>query len=255
MNPILFSIGPFQVHWYGILIAAATVISYWLTQRNVRAYGIDPNKADRLFIKVIIAIFVGARLAYILSEWRFYMANPLEIIRVDHGGLGSHGAILAALVCGYFWTKKDGFCYWQLADATTPALPVGHIFVRLGNFINGELYGPPTTLPWGVDFPSTAGPVHPSQLYELLTSLIILPLALKWSAKPRYPGYAFVRVLLAHSLVRFFMDFLRQSDQPFEGLVLTQYMALALVACCAGLIWHWETHKCVEGKIPGSNGE
>ncbi len=240
MYQTAFSLGAIQVHWYGILVAIATGISYWLTRRNVQAYGIEPDKTDGLLLKLIIVIFAGARLAYVISKWDFFQANPWEIIRTDHGGLGSHGAIIAALICGYYLTKKAGIPYWQLADAVTPALPVGHIFVRLGNFINGELYGPPTNLPWGVNFPGTAGPAHPSQLYEILTSLIILPLALKWSAKPHYPGYAFVRVLLAHSVVRFFMDFLRQPGQINSRLVLTQYIALGLAVFCAVLIWYWE---------------
>jgi phosphatidylglycerol:prolipoprotein diacylglycerol transferase len=238
MNPVLFDLGPIEIHWYGILVATALGMSYWLARRNVRRYGMDPDQTDGIFLKVIVAIFVGARLAYVISEWDYFRVNLWEIIRIDHGGLGSHGAIFMALVCGIFWTKKTGVSYWKLADAVTPALPVGHIFVRLGNFINGELYGPPTTLPWGVKFPGTAGPAHPSQLYELLTSLIILPLALQWSVKPRYPGYAFLRVLLAHSLVRFFMDFLRQPGQTFTGLVLTQYIALGLAVFCAVLIWY-----------------
>lgn len=243
MNPIVFKLGPIQVFWYGILVAAATGISYCLTRRNVRAYGMDPDKTDGLLIKLIVVIIVGARLAYVVSNWGYFQANPWEIIRTDHGGMGSHGAIIAALIGGYYWTKKAGISYWRLADATAPALPVGHIFVRLGNFINGELYGPPTALPWGVKFPGTAGPVHPSQLYEFFISLIILPLALRWSAKPRYAGYAFLRVLLAHSLVRFFMDFLRQPGQSFSRLVLTQYIALGLAAFCAVLIWYWEKAK------------
>ncbi len=240
MNPIAFKLGSIQVFWYGVLVAAAIGISYWLARRNIRADGMDPDKTDGLFLKLIVVIIVGARLAYVVSDWAFFQTNPWEIIRTDHGGMGSHGAIIAALVFGYYWTKKEGIGYWRVADAVAPAFPVGHICVRLGNFINGELYGPPTTLPWGVKFPGTAGPAHPSQLYELLTSLIILPLALKWSVKPCYPGYAFVRVLLAHSLVRFFMDFLRQPGQSFRGLVLTQYIALGLAVFCALLIWYWE---------------
>lgn len=247
INPIAINVGPFEVHWYGILVVAALVISYWLARRNVKRYGMDFDQIDGIFLKIIIAIFVGARCAYVFSNWGYFRANLGEIIRVDHGGLGSHGAIFMALACGYFWTKKAGISYWRLADAVTPALPVGHVFVRLGNFINGEIYGPPTTLPWGVKFPGTAGPVHPSQLYELFISLIILPFALQWSAKPRYPGYAFLRVLLVHSLVRFFMDFLRQPGQTFSGLVLTQYIALGLAAFCAVLIWYFGKEKIKQG--------
>mgnify|MGYP005854198711 CR=1 FL=1 len=243
MNGIAFTLGPLEIHWYGILVAAAALIGYLLTRRNIQKYGLDPDKADMLLFKLIAAIIIGARLAYVISKYQYYFANPWEIIRLDHGGLGSHGAIITALICGYYWTKKAGLPYWRLADAAAPGLPVGHIFVRLGNFINGELYGPPTTLPWGVKFPETAGPVHPSQLYEIVTSIIILPFALKWSAKPRYPGYSFLRVLLLHSGVRFLMDFVRQPGGPPNSLVLTQVIALIFTVFILGYLWYLEKVK------------
>jgi phosphatidylglycerol:prolipoprotein diacylglycerol transferase len=122
-------------------VALAIIISYRLTRRNIRAYGMNPDQTDGLFVKLIIVIFVGARLAYVISNWRFFQANPGEILRLDHGGLGSHGTIIAAMGIGYYLTRKAGLAYWALADAAAPALPIGHIFVRLGNFLNGELYG------------------------------------------------------------------------------------------------------------------
>lgn len=243
MNNIALQFGPIQIHWYGILVALAFLTGYWLTIRNGKLYGIKPEVLDKLLVKLFIAIIVGARLAYVISKYPFFIANPWEIIRIDHGGLGSHGAIIAAMIFGYFWTQKAKIAYWRLADAVAPGITLGHIFVRIGNFINGELYGPPTNLPWGVKFPSTSLPVHPSQLYEVLTSFIILPFALQWSKSPKYPGYAFLRVILAHSLIRFLMDFFRQ-DTPFTGhLVLTQLIAIIFVVASLGYILYLEVWK------------
>ncbi|HBF39313.1 MAG TPA: prolipoprotein diacylglyceryl transferase [Firmicutes bacterium] len=243
MNNIALQLGPIQIHWYGILIALAFLIGYWLTRKNAKHYGISPEVTDSLLVKLIIVIIVGARLAFVISKYPFFIANPWEIIRLDHGGLGSQGAIIAAMVFGYFWTKKAKISYWKLADATAPGITIGHIFVRIGNFINGELYGPPTNLPWGVKFPSTSVPVHPSQLYEVITSFIVLPFAIKWSQKPRYPGYAFLRVLLVHSIIRFFMDFFRQNTSFNGHLVLTQIMAIILAVASFSYIFYLEAFK------------
>ena len=111
MNPIAFSLGLVRIHWYGILMVVAIGISYWLIRRNVRIYGMDSDKVEGILLKILIVIFIGARLAYVVSKWDFYQANFWEIIRIDHGGLGSHGAIFAALICGYYWTKKAGISY------------------------------------------------------------------------------------------------------------------------------------------------
>ena len=94
--------------------------------------------------------------------------------------------------------------------------------------LNGELYGPPADLPWGVEFPASLGPVHPTQLYEVAAALVILPFAWRWAAKPKYHGYAFFRTLFIHSLVRFFLDFLRQHSQLYGPFVLSQIIALAI---------------------------
>lgn len=246
MSNVAFRLGPLQLHWYGILVALAFFLGYWVTLSNVRRYGISVDKMDGLLIKLIFAVIIGARLGYVLTNLPYFTANPSEIIRIDHGGLGSHGAIITAMILGYFWTKQADISYWSMADAIAPAVTIGHIFVRIGNFINGELYGPPSHLPWAVKFPTTPGPVHPSQLYEVITSFVILPFALTWSRKPRYPGYAFFRVILAHSAVRFFLDFIRQNSPLIGPFVLTQIIALVFFIVSLGCIGYLERRPVME---------
>ena len=229
MNRIAFSLGSIEVHWYGIFAALAVFIGYQLTRRNTDRYGLPGDQVDNILLRCVIGIIVGARLGYVLVNLPYFMASPWEIFRIDRGGLGSHGAIITVMVLGIFWVKKFGFSYWQMADAIAPSIPVGHIFVRLGNFMNGELYGTPTDLPWGVRFPGLSEPVHPVQLYEVGFSLIILPLAIKWSNDPRYHGYAFLRVIFAHSLVRFLLDFDRRHSGLIGPFVLTQIIALVFI--------------------------
>lgn len=226
MHPIAFSIGSLDIYWYGILMACTFLSAYFIVHHFAKLHGFSSKTIDDLFFLGAIFGLIGSRLGAVIPYWRYFLANPLEIF--SRGGMASHGAIMAMMLVGFFFVRKRNLNYWQLADLTAPILPVGHIFIRLGNFLSGELYGPPTTLPWAVKFPDTPVPVHPSQLYEVLAALIILPFAWKWAKEPRYPGYAFLRTLFVHSVVRFFLDFIRQHSELYGPFVLSQILALGI---------------------------
>ncbi len=250
MSRVAFEIGPLQVHWYGILLGTAFLASFFLARRYVIKYGISTDVYEIIFIKGIITIIVGARIGFIVANIDSFLQLPWwYVFRIDYGGLGSHGAIIGVMVLGIFWARKYKLSYWQMADAISPCLPLAHILVRTGNFINGELYGVPTDLPWGIQFPGTPGPVHPNQLYEIITSAIILVLALRWAEKPKYHGYAFFRVLFLHSVVRFGLDFIGLQAPVLGPLVLTQVLALGLAVLSLGYIYYFEkvTKKPVRG--------
>lgn len=227
MHPIAFSVGSLDIYWYGILMASTFIAAFYIVRYFAAIHGLGMPVVENLFFLGAFSGLIGSRLGAVLPYWRYFIENPLEIF--SRGGMASHGAILAIMVVGVFYVRKHDLNYWQLADLAAPILPVGHIFIRLGNFMSGELYGPPTSLPWAIRFPDSIVPVHPSQLYEVLASLIILPFAWKWAKKPRYPGYAFLRVFLAHSVVRFFLDFIRQHSETYGPFVLSQLIALGIV--------------------------
>lgn len=226
MHPIAFSIGSIDIYWYGILMAATFLGAYFIVHYFSKLHGFNTKTIDDLFFLGAFFGLIGSRLGAILPYWRYFLENPLEIF--SRGGMASHGAIMAIMLVGVVFVRKHRLNYWRLADLAAPVLPMGHIFIRLGNFLSGELYGPPTNSPWAVKFPDTPVPVHPSQLYEVLASIIILPFAWKWAKNPRYPGYAFLRTLLAHSVVRFFLDFIRQHSQLYGPFVLSQILALGI---------------------------
>lgn len=161
--------------------ASAYIIIHYLA----RLRGLAAQTVDDLFFVGSFTALIGARLGAILPQWRYFLDNPRHIF--SRGGMASHGAILSVMVVGIYFVRKRHLNYWQTADLAAPILPVGHIFIRLGNFLNGELYGPPSDLPWAVKFPHLPTPVHPSQLYEVLAALIILPFAWKWAKKPAIP--------------------------------------------------------------------
>ena len=176
MSPIILEYGPFQIRWYGVLVALSFLSGIIITYYYGRRYNIKAEILDRIMIRIVLAMIVGARLGYVVANYSFFLDNPHLIPRVDMGGLGSHGGIITCLILGIWWSKRLKFSFWSVCDAVAPVIPLAHIFVRLGNFINAELYGPPTELPWGVVFRGEIVPHHPSQLYEAGVSLIILPL-------------------------------------------------------------------------------
>lgn len=234
MHPVAFRIGSISIYWYGILMALTFLSAYLIAHHFGKWHGISADVMDSLFFSSAVAGVVGGRLGVVVTQLDYYLANPIEIFA--RGGMASHGAIAAIMLVGIITVRRHNVKYWRIADIAAPILPVGHIFIRLGNFLNGELYGPPTNVPWAVKFPQTPVPVHPTQLYEVAASLVILPFAVKWTRHPRYPGYAFLRVLLAHSIVRFFLDFIRQHSPLIGPFVLTQIIALAICLITIPLI-------------------
>lgn len=224
--PIAFSIGSIDIYWYGILMACAFASAYFIAHHFAKVHHVPANAVDTLFYSSAVAAIIGGRLGVVIAHLPYYLANPWEI--VARAGMASHGSLALVMLLGIFTVRKLGLSYWRIADMAAPIIPTAHIFIRLGNFLNGELYGPPTNLPWGVKFPHLPSPVHPTQLYEVAASVIILPLAWRWAKRPRYPGYAFLRVLLAHSIVRFFLDFIRQHSELIGPFVLSQIIALGI---------------------------
>lgn len=226
MHPIAFSIGTIDIYWYGILMACAYLSAYLVVSYFGKMHRIQQESIDTLFFTSALAAIIGGRLGVVIVDLDYYLAHPWDI--VARAGMASHGTIAAVMLLGVFTVRRLRLSYWKIADLAAPVIPIAHVFIRLGNFLNGELYGPPTNLPWGVQFPHLPSPVHPSQLYEVAASLVILPFAWRWAKKPKYPGYAFLRVMLAHSVVRFFLDFIRQHSSLIGPFVLSQLIALGI---------------------------
>lgn len=238
MSPVIFEIGPLQIRWYGLLFALAVLSGVFIISSLGRRFGLDSDALDGFIIRLIITVIVGARLGFVIINWEYYRRNLLEIFYIHRGGLGSHGAIILAFILSIFYVRSLNLSYWATADAVAPVLPVAHIFIRLGNFINGELYGPPTDLPWGVVFPGTSVPHHPSQLYEALASLLVLPLVFYWIKRRPFDGYLCILVIILQSTLRFFIDFTRQNTPLIIGpLILTQVISLLLIIL--GVIFYY----------------
>lgn len=227
IDPVAISLGPLQIHWYGIIMGSAVMIALWLAIREGRQHGLDSELFLDMMIWVIPAAIVGARLYYVLFEWDYYLQNPGDIIAVWKGGLAIHGGLIGALIAGFVFVKKRDVVFLQIADIVAPSILIGQAIGRWGNFINQEAHGGEVSrgflenlyLPdWLIEQMNIQGVYyHPTFLYESLWNLagffILLGLR-KWN--PRR-GEIFFSYLIWYSLGRFFIEGLRTDSLTFDG--------------------------------------
>ena len=256
LNPVAFSIGPFAVRWYGIAYLAGFVLGGVLLYKVARRWKLDLSSDDVLSIMtgICLGIVLGGRLGYVLFYGAgYYLANPLHIFAINEGGMSFHGGLIGAVVGGSIVCKRCGISIPTICDLGAIVTPVGLFFGRCANFINGELWGKETDLPWGVMFP-TGGNVyrHPSQLYEaVLEGLIMFAILWVLSRKvPPRPQGTFMGVFLAwYGIARILVEFVRvpvsQLGYLFGGVVtMGQILSLPLVAGgVALLVWAHKTQR------------
>ena len=217
-DPTIFSIGPLQVRWYGLMYVIGFMNGNFLL-RYLSKKGflkVDPEKADGLVTYLIIGMFFGARLFYVfIYNWDYYASRPLEWLAVWQGGLSFHGAIVGLVLGAWVFARKYQIPLFQVTDSMALAGTQGLFFGRLGNFINGELYGRVTDSPLGMIFPQGGPyPRHPSQLYEGVFEGIVLG-AIIWLVYPRVKRYGVLTPLfiVGYGVFRYFIEFFRQPDE------------------------------------------
>lgn len=244
INPIAFHIGPLQVHWYGIMyligFAMAWLLGSYRARRSNGAWSKE-QIADLIFYGAL-GIIIGGRLGYMLFyDTSHFLHNPLIIFKIWDGGMSFHGGLLGAMLALWWFSRRVQKSVWDVTDFVVPLAPIGLAAGRIGNFINGELWGRVSNVPWAMVFPR-GGPLprHPSQLYEFLLEGVFLFIILWFfSAKPR-PRFAVSALfLLCYGVFRFSIEFYRQPD-PQLGFVafgfLTQGQLLSTPMILVGLI-------------------
>lgn len=172
-------LGPIRLRWYGLLIASAVLIGVALAQKIAQNKGLNPEIMSDLAIWLVIGAIPGARLYYVVFQWRYYQNNPGEILAIWHGGIAIHGAILGGMLATFIFCKVKKLSFWRLADTVAPSLILGQAIGRWGNFFNSEAFGAPTELPWKLLIPIGSRPAglsaveyyHPTFLYESLWNL------------------------------------------------------------------------------------
>jgi len=250
IKPIAFQIGFFSVRWYSLmyLAAFATVYLLLIFRLKHKEGSYSESLISSFLIYAIIGLLVGARIGYVLFyNFPYYLSHPLEIILpvsvTNYGirvtgiyGMSYFGGLIGIILAGYIFSKKQKQNFWKLADFVIPAIPAGYFFGRIGNFLNGELYGRATQKFWGMYFPADLSGVlrHPSQLYEAFFEGLVIFIIL-WSVrnKSKFPGQLLLAYLFLYGFSRFQIEFFREPDHQiglmFSFLTLGQIFSVALI--------------------------
>ena len=237
LDPILVKLGPVRLSWYGLMYVLGFLASYLLVRYQMRKRDFDITKpeVENFYFYLIFGLIIGARFGYVLFyDLKTYLDNPLEILAVWNGGMSFHGGLIGLLLVALLFSWKNKKSFWKIADLFIVTAPIGLGLGRIGNFINGELYGRAAQVPWAVIFPK-GGPVprHPSQLYESALEGGVLFFILWFMKDKNLPrGALLAMFLFLYGGFRFFLEFFREPDAqlgfvlgPFTmGQVLSSFM-------------------------------
>jgi phosphatidylglycerol:prolipoprotein diacylglycerol transferase len=238
-NPVALQLGPLAIHWYGLMYLAGFMAFLWLGRRRIAALNhpqINIKLLDDLLFYGVLGVILGGRLGYVLFyKASYYLSHPLEIFAVWQGGMSFHGGFLGVLVAMAWLARKRHLRWLQVTDFIAPLVPPGLAFGRLGNFINGELWGRPTDVSWAMIFPNVDNlPRHPSQLYEFaLEGVLLFVLLWLYARKSRPVGAVSGMFLIGYGSFRFIGEFSREPDD-FLGLLsfgmsMGQWLSLPMV--------------------------
>ena len=253
-DPVAFSIWIFDVRWYALAYITGLVLAWlycrWMTK--LPPHRLKPVDFDDFLLWATLGVVLGGRLGYILFyKPDYYLQNPLEVVFIWRGGMSFHGGLLGVLAAIGLFARSRGVSYFTLSDIVGAATPIGLCLGRIANFINGELYGRVSDVPWAMVFPfGGPEPRHPSQLYEALLEGVVLFVLLRWLTHGRgmlsAPGFVGGAFTAGYGLARIAVEFFRMPDAQIGYLAgwLTMGMLLSLPMVAAGLaIMWWATRK------------
>jgi phosphatidylglycerol:prolipoprotein diacylglycerol transferase len=238
MHPVLFEYGRITLYTYGLFIAFAFLVGMWLAGREAERRGQDPRMVQDLGFLVLISAIVGARLFFVLVEWRHFVDNPLKIFEIWKGGLVFYGGFTAAALAAVLYVRAKGLPTWEIGDIAAPSLALGQALGRVGCFFAGCCFGARCDLPWAVTFSDPRSlaplevPLHPAQLYAAAANLTIFAV-LYWVARPRQKntGQLLGLYLVLYPVTRFLLEFLRDDPRGTLGALSTsQAMGIPLAA-------------------------
>ena len=237
INPVFLKLGPLEFRWYGLMYICGFLAAYFIISAGARRKELPLVKDDvaDLIFTAALGVILGGRLGYILFyNLSFYLSHPGKLFAVWEGGMSFHGGLIGAMLAGLYFTRKHKLRFYQVADLCFLATPVGLGLGRIGNFINGELYGRVTDLPWGMIFP-TGGPLprHPSQLYEAcLEGPVMFLILFTVFRKVKRDGVVFWSFIALYGMFRFLVEFAREPDAQigylFGGISMGQLLSLPM---------------------------
>jgi phosphatidylglycerol:prolipoprotein diacylglycerol transferase len=241
IDPVLIEIGPFAIRWYALAYIAGLVLGWQYLKRLVQRPGwrLTPTDIDDLLVYITLGVVIGGRLGYVLFyRPGYYLGHPLEALAVWHGGMSFHGGVLGVIAAAALFARRRERAMLEICDAVCAAAPIGLFFGRIANFINGELFGRVSDVPWAVIFPHGGPePRHPSQLYEAgLEGLVLFGIMTWFAWRPREPdsnGRLAGIFLIGYGVARIFVELFREPDPHLGfligGLTMGQLLSLPLV--------------------------
>lgn len=280
LNPEIFSVGSFALRYYGLLFAMAFIVGYKIMERVYKREGLNNEELDRLSINMVISVVIGARLGHVLFyEPEVYLAHPIEILKIWEGGLASHGAAIGILIGLFIYSRKKIIpSYMWILDRIILTIPIGGAFVRLGNLMNSEIYGHETSKPWGFVYvrdlpleaiemypqlasnalqvtsslPTGISAHHPTQIYEALGYILVFIFLfyLYWKTdSAQKPGRLFGLFLILLFSLRFFIEFVKEVQVPFEqGMALNMGQLLSIPFIALGIFIMIRSYRIQPGE-------
>ncbi|HVI60345.1 MAG TPA: prolipoprotein diacylglyceryl transferase [Luteimonas sp.] len=274
IDPIALQVGPLAVHWYGVMYALGFAAAWFLGRSRVaagRLPGVDANAYGDLMFYAMLGVVLGGRIGYILFyDLQTYLAHPLQVFKIWEGGMSFHGGLLGVVSAAWLWSRRHALNFFDVADFIAPLVPPGLGLGRLGNYINGELWGKFTEQGWGVVFPQApevarlrldpaalraqfeAGALdafarHPSQLYQAALEGVAMFCILWWYSRRPRPRFAVAGMFaLLYGAFRFAVEFVRLPDAQLGYLAfgwLTMGQVLSLPLLLLGLFWLWKSRS------------
>jgi len=250
VGPVALDLGFFQIRWYSLGYLVGILLGYWLLLKLLARPGAPMSRehADDMILYATLGIIVGGRLGYIFFYQPSILQNPVDIFKLWEGGMSLHGGTLGTIFAIWLLARKYKLSFLRVCDYVACVIPFGLFLVRLANFVNDELWGRVTNVPWAIVFPNGGPePRHPSQLYEaalegLLMAAIMWPLFFKTDARYK-PGFLFGTAALIYGLSRFAVEFVREPDQQLQwlvqesGLSMGQWLTIPMIAIGLFLIF------------------
>jgi phosphatidylglycerol:prolipoprotein diacylglycerol transferase len=280
-DPIAFHLGPVPVFWYGVCYAVGLAVTYLVITREARRRGLDARLVDNGIIIVGVAALIGGRAYHVIDQWHLYQDNLLKIVMPPYTGLGVYGGIITGTIAAWYLTRRWHQSFWRWADVVAPGIFVMEAIGRWGNFFNQELYGPPTSLPWGIaidcahrvgdhglaqwpcdQYPVATTGFHPLFLYEsvsgVLGALTLLWIARRWGSRMR-PGDLFLIFLVWYAIVRFVLETFRMGNWTFFGVPTAMVVSAAAIVGALAMLAIRHRPGATEGdrwgEPPGSEDE
>ncbi|WP_462411015.1 prolipoprotein diacylglyceryl transferase [Neobacillus sp. Marseille-QA0830] len=246
LNPIAFSLGPIEVHWYGLIIGTGLALALFLAIREEKRRGLPKDTFADLMLWAIPIAIISARIYYVIFEWDYYQSHPGDIVKIWNGGIAIHGALIGSVLTTFVFSKKRGISFWKLADIAAPSIILGQAIGRWGNFMNQEAHGGEVTRAFleNLHLPDfiinqmyiDGTYYHPTFLYEFIWDFVGFILLLLLRRVNLRRGETFLSYVIWYSIGRYFVEGLRTDSLMLGSLRMAQVISIALILAAISIM-------------------